>query len=57
MRVTLKKNLLRKEKDLVINTSIWTTGDPRFKTLDCFSLPMQSLANFVMIDPKDYLSA
>lgn len=42
---------------MVINISIWTAGDPRFKTLDCCSLPMKSLANFVMIDPKDYLSA
>lgn len=57
MMVTLKKNLLGRKKDMVINTSIWTTGDPRFKTLDCCSLPMQSLANLAMIDPKDYRSA
>lgn len=57
MRVTLKKNLLGRTKDMVINTSIWTIGDSRFKALDCSSLPMQSLASLVMIDPKDYLSA
>lgn len=57
MAVTLKKNLLGRKKDMVINTSIWTAGDPRFKTLDCCSLPMKSLANLVVIDPKDYLSA
>lgn len=57
MMVILKKNLLDRKKDMVINTSIWTTWDPRFKTLDCCSLPMQSLANLIMIDPKDYLSA
>lgn len=57
MMVILKKNLLERKKDIVIITCIWTTWDPSFKTLDCCSLPMQSLANLVMIDPKGCLSA
>lgn len=43
--VTLKKNLLGCKNDTVISDSIRATGDQRFKTLDCCSLPMQSLAN------------
>lgn len=51
--VTVKKNLLeRKDHDTVINTLIYTTGGQKHETLDYCSLPMQSLAKLVKIDPK-----